>query len=262
MRENRLKQLWAADRAALGGWLVLPSSVSAEYMAHSGVDWACIDMQHGSIDYQVGVTMLQAISTTETVPIVRVPWNEPGIIMKSLDAGAYGVIVPMVNSRAEAEAAVGACRYAPQGYRSYGPGRVVLYAGRDYSANANETVLCICMIETREAVERAEEIISTPGLDAIYVGPSDLSVSLGLPAASDQGAPEFVSAIERVLDCCRRHNVVAGVHSGTTEVAKKRIGQGFRFVQMCDDAGSLARGTAAAVAEMRASVKGAPETAA
>ena len=154
-------------------------------MAHAGFDWLCIDMQHGSIDYQVALSMLQAISTTDTVPIVRVPWNEPGIIMKTLDAGAYGVIVPMVNSRAEAEAAVAACRYAPQGNRSYGPGRAVLYAGPDYFANANETVLCICMIETREAIERAEEIISTPGLDAIYIGPSDLSVSLGLPPASD-----------------------------------------------------------------------------
>ena len=262
MRENRLKRLWKEGRPALGGWLTIPSSISAEYVANSGVDWLCVDMQHGMIDYQVGVTMLQAISTTETVPIVRVPWNEPGIIMKSLDAGAYGVIVPMVNSRAEAEAAVGACRYAPQGYRSYGPGRVVLYAGRDYAANANETVLCICMVETSEAIEHLDEIVSTPGLDAVYVGPSDLSVSLGLPAASDQTAPEFVSAIERVLESCRRHNVVAGVHSGTTEVARKRIEQGFRFVQMCDDAGSMARGAAAAVAEMRASAKAAPETAA
>jgi 4-hydroxy-2-oxoheptanedioate aldolase len=262
MRANRLKALFQEDRPALGGWLVLPSSISAEFMAHSGVDWACVDMQHGSIDYQVGVTMLQAISTTETAPIVRVPWNEPGIIMKVLDAGAYGVIIPMVNNRAQAEAAAGACRYAPQGYRSYGPGRAVLYAGWDYAANANETVLCICMIETREAIANAEEIISTPGVDAVYIGPSDLSVSMGLPPASDQSAPEFTSAIEKVVECCRRHGVIAGVHSGTPEVAKKRIEQGFRLVQMCDDAGTLARGVAAAVAEMRAGARSAPETAA
>jgi 4-hydroxy-2-oxoheptanedioate aldolase len=262
MRENRLKRLWAEDRAALGGWLMIPSSLSAEYLAHAGLDWLCIDTQHGSIDYQVAVTMLQAISTTETVPIVRVAWNEPGIIMKSLDAGAYGVIVPMVNSRREAEAAVAACRYAPQGIRSYGPGRAVLYAGRDYAANANETLLCICMIETREAIANADEIIATPGLDAIYIGPSDLSISLGLTPSYDQAAPEFVAAIERVLECCKRHGVIAGVHAGTPEVARKRIGQGFRFVQMCDDAGSLVRGAAAAVAEMRSSAEAAPETAA
>ena len=260
MRENRLKALWAADRAALGGWLVLPSNISAEYMAHAGFDWLCIDMQHGSIDYQVALSMLQAISTTDTVPIVRVSWNEPGIIMKTLDAGAYGVIVPMVNSRAEAEAAVAACRYAPQGNRSYGPGRVVLYAGSDYFRHANKTVLCICMIETREAIERAEEIVSTPGLDAIYIGPSDLSVSLGLPPASDQDAPEFTSAIEKVLAACKKHGVIAGAHCGTTDVAKKRISQGFRFVQMADDAGALVRSSMASLAAMGDRSGTAPET--
>jgi 4-hydroxy-2-oxoheptanedioate aldolase len=262
MRPNRLKQLWQEDRAALGGWLVVPSSISAEYMAHAGFDWLCIDMQHGAIDYQVALSMLQAISTTDAVPIVRVPWNEPGIIMKSLDAGAYGVIVPMVNSRTEAEAAIAACRYAPQGSRSYGPGRIVLYAGRDYFAHANDTVLCICMIETREAIERADEIISTPGLDAIFIGPSDLSVSLGLPPASDQEAPAFTQALDKVLAACKKHGVVAGAHCGTPAVARKRIGQGFRFVQMADDAGALVRSAMAALAEMGDRSGKAPETAA
>jgi 4-hydroxy-2-oxoheptanedioate aldolase len=259
MRVNRLRTLWDEGRAALGGWLVLPSSVSAEYMAHAGFDWLCIDMQHGSIDYQVALGMLQAISTTDTVPIVRVPWNEPGIIMKTLDAGAYGVIVPMVNSRAEAEAAVGACRYAPDGYRSYGPGRVVLYAGADYFANANKTVLCVCMIETREAIERAEEIISTPGLDAIYIGPSDLSVSLGLPPRSDHDTPEFAGAIDKVVSLCQQYGVIAGAHCGTTDVAKKRIEQGFRFVQMADDAGALMRSSIASIAAMREGAGSAPK---
>ena len=114
MRENALKRLWAQDKPALGGWLTNPRSASAETFAHAGFDWVCVDTQHGLIDYQVSVEMLRAISTTDAVPIVRVPWNEPGIIMKSLDAGAYGVIVPMVNTRAEAEAAVFCCRYAPE----------------------------------------------------------------------------------------------------------------------------------------------------
>jgi len=251
MRPNRLHELWANDQPALGGWLTVPSSLSAEIFTHSGVDWACVDTQHGSIDYQAAFEMLQAISTGDAVPIVRVQWNDPGYIMKMLDAGAYGIIVPMVNSRAEAEAAVSACRYAPQGSRSYGPGRSVLYAGRDYFAHANETVLGICMIETREAVANAEEIISTPGLDAVYIGPSDLSVSMGLPPASDQDAPEFTEALEKVVALCQKHGVIAGAHCGTPEVAKKRIGQGFRFVQMVDDAGLLARGAARALEEMR-----------
>jgi 4-hydroxy-2-oxoheptanedioate aldolase len=262
MRPNRLKQLWSDGTPALGGWLVLPSSVSAEMMAHSGVDWLCVDMQHGSIDYPDALPMLQAISTTETVPIVRVPWNEPGIIMKMLDAGAYGVIVPMINSRAEAEAAVSACRYAPQGSRSYGPARATLYAGRDYFDHANETMLCICMIETAEAIKNADEIIGTPGVDAIYIGPSDLGVSLGLPPASDHDDPQFVGALGKVLAACEKHGVIAGAHCGTPAVAKKRIAQGFRFVQVCDDAGSMVRGVAGAITEMRAASRPAPETAA
>ncbi len=252
MRDNRLKELWAAGQPALGGWLTLPSSVSAEIFAHAGFDWVCVDTQHGIIGYQESVAMLQAISTSKAVPIVRVPWNEPGIIMKTLDAGAYGVIIPMVNTPAQAEAAVAACRYAPQGVRSYGPARATLYAGRDYFTHANETVLCICMIETREAVNNLDGILSVPGIDAVYIGPSDLSVSLGIAPGYDSPAPEFVAAIDAVLASCARHGVVPGVHAGTPEVARQRIQQGFRFVEMCDDAGSLARAAASALGELRA----------
>jgi 4-hydroxy-2-oxoheptanedioate aldolase len=251
MRENRLKKLWAKDRSALGGWLGIPSSTSAEMMAHAGFDWLCVDMQHGAIDYQVAVTMLQAISTTDTVPIVRVPWNEPGIIMKMLDAGAYGVIIPMVNSRAEAEAAAAACRYAPDGIRSYGPARAVLYAGPEYVSRANETVLCIPMIETREAVAKVDEIVSTPGVDVAFIGPSDLSVSLGLPAATDQDDAEFMSAIAGVEAACRRHGVVPGVFAGNATVAAKRIEQGFRLLEVADDGRTMVTGAAAALAQVR-----------
>jgi 4-hydroxy-2-oxoheptanedioate aldolase len=260
MRDNRLKALWSADQPALGGWLTVPSSVSAEIYAQAGFDWVCVDIQHGLIDYQVAVTMLQAISTTDAVPVVRVPWNEPGIIMKTLDAGAYGVIIPMVNTRAEAEAAVAACRYAPQGIRSYGPARATLYAGRDYFANANDTVLCICMIETKQATENLDDILSTPGVDAAYVGPSDLSVSLGVPPGYDNEAPAFNDALERIVATCREHGVVPGVHAGLPDVARKRIDQGFRFVEVSDDAGSLARGAAGALSKLRAAAS-APDTA-
>ncbi len=251
MRENRLKELWAENRPALGGWLGIPSSTSAEMMAHAGFDWLCVDMQHGAIGYQVAVTMLQAISTTDTVPIVRVPWNEPGIIMKVLDAGAYGVIIPMVNSGAEAEAAVAACRYAPDGVRSYGPARAVLYAGPDYFSRANETVLCMPMIETREALANVDEILGTPGVDVAFIGPSDLSVSLGLPPSYDQDAAEFVEAVAGVEAACRRHGVVAGVFAGNATVARKRIDQGFRLLEVADDGRTMVTGAAAALAQLR-----------
>ncbi|MGH2400216.1 MAG: HpcH/HpaI aldolase family protein, partial [bacterium] len=251
MRENRVKRMWEASQPELGGWLTVPSSFSAEIFAHAGFDWINVDMQHGVVDYQMAVTMLQAISTTETVPFVRVPWNEPGIIMKSLDAGAYGVIIPMVNSRAEAEAAVAACRYAPRGVRSYGPIRAAMYAGRDYFAHADEEIACIAMVETKEALANLDEVLSVPGLDAVYIGPSDLSVSLGLAPAYDQDERVFTEAIDRVLSGCRQHGVVPGIHAGGPAVARKRVEQGFLMIEMCDDAGSLARSAAADLKTVR-----------
>jgi len=244
MRPNILREIHAAGKPTFGGWLAIPSGPSAEVMAHAGFDWLCVDMQHGLIGYQTMVTMLQAISTTETVPIVRVPWNEPGIIMKSLDAGAYGVIIPMVNTRAEAEAAVGACRYAPRGYRSHGPIRASIYAGRDYSQHADDTILCIAMVETVTALENLDDILSTPGVDACYVGPADLSVSMGLAPRPDHEGGPFTEALERIVAACKKHGVVPGVHAATPAIALKRVQQGFRFLEVCADADAMARNAA------------------
>ena len=250
MRENTLRAIWARGGAALGGWLTVPSSVSAEIMAHSGFDWVCIDMQHGLIDYSEMVHMLQGISSTDTVPLVRVPRNEPGIIGKCLDAGAWGIIVPMVNSKEEARAAVEACRYAPVGIRSYGPLRANLYAGSDYFARANDEVMCIVMVETRVAVERVDEIVSVPGVDAVYMGPADLSVTLGLAPAPDQADTIFTNALERVVDACRRHDVIPGI-AGNALTAVKRLEQGFQLVEVASDIRLLGVGAGNALAHVR-----------
>ncbi len=178
MRENKVRTIWQNGGAVLNGWLHIPSSWSAEVMAHTGWDSLLLDMQHGLMDYQTALTMLQAISTTEVTPLVRVPWNEPGIIGRMLDAGAQGIICPMVNTRADAEALVGACRYAPQGYRSMGPTRASVYAGSDYTTQANSSVIVMAMIETRQALDNVDAIASTPGLDGLYIGPGDLGQSL------------------------------------------------------------------------------------
>jgi 4-hydroxy-2-oxoheptanedioate aldolase len=241
MRTNGLREAWAQDRAALGGWLTIPSGFSAEIMAHAGFDWVCVDTQHGVIDYQQAVAMLQAVSSTAVTPLVRVPWNEPGIIGKTLDAGARGVIIPMVNSREEAERAVWACRYAPSGGRSYGPLRANYYAGFDYYEHANDDVLCIVMIETRDAVGRVDEILSVPGIDAVYVGPADLSITLGLPPAPDHDDSSFTDAITRILEACRTHGVVPGI-AGNQKTAPKRVAQGFRLVEVASDARLLGLG--------------------
>jgi len=250
MRENALRSIWARGDAALGGWLTVPSSISAEIMACSGFDWVCVDMQHGLIDYSQAVQMLQGISSTSTVPVVRVPRNEPGIIGKSLDAGAWGIIVPMVNSRKEAQAAVAACRYAPEGIRSYGPLRANYYAGFDYFLRANREVVCVVMIETQVALDKLEDIVSVAGIDAVYVGPADLSVTLGLPPAPDQPDKIFTDALERVVDACRRYGVVPGI-AGNAETASKRLGQGFQFVEIASDAGLLGRGAGDALSRVR-----------
>lgn len=242
MRQNTAKEKWAAGEVTFGGWLSIPSSFSAEVMANQGFDWLCIDMQHGLIDYQVAFTMLQAISTTPTIPFVRVPWNEFGIIGKVLDAGALGVIVPMVNSVEEARAAVAACRYFPDGSRSFGPTRAAYYAGADYYAGANQQVACIPMIETKQAVDRLDDILSVPGIDAVYVGPADLSITLGLqPRMDNEGA--FEEARLRIAERCAAHGVIAGIHANAT-LAEKHAAAGYRMITVSGDAGSIAAGAA------------------
>ncbi|MCP5026819.1 MAG: 2,4-dihydroxyhept-2-ene-1,7-dioic acid aldolase [Actinomycetia bacterium] len=238
--QNPLKDLWAEGGAAHGGWLSVPSTATAEAMGRVGFDYLCIDMQHGLSDYQVAVTMLQALDTSPTPTICRVPWNEPGIIGRMLDAGAMAVIIPMVNSVDEAVQATRACRYAPDGSRSWGPIRAgALHPG--YSpASANAGVACIPMIESRQAVESIDDILQVPGIDAIYVGPADLSVSLGLPPASDNDG-EFAEAIDTILAGCDRHGVVPGIHT-TPGLAPKRRDQGFRMMTVTADAGALAAG--------------------
>jgi 4-hydroxy-2-oxoheptanedioate aldolase len=240
MRINRVKKLWREGKTAVGGFLSIPHSFSAETMAHSGLDWLCVDMQHGCIDYSDAVTMLTAISTTAVTPFVRVPWNEPSMIMKVLDAGAYGVIVPMVSNRADAERAVSACRYPPVGIRSNGPNRAALYGGPDYQKNADREMACVVMIETAEGIEKMEEIISTPGIDAVYIGPTDLALALGLPPVMDNDDPKHVATVNRVLETCRRHKVIAAMHTMSAKYTQRYIDQGFQMVMLTSDRISIA----------------------
>jgi len=251
VRENRMRQIWAAGGAVVNGWLAIPSAFSAETMAHQGWDSLTVDMQHGVTDYQTAVTMLTAIATTDTVPMVRVPWLDPGIIMKSLDAAAYGVICPMVNTPEDAETLVSSCRYPPRGSRSFGPIRALLYAGADYPKHANETVVPFAMIETAQALENLDEILATDGLDAIYVGPADLSNSLGCTPKLDQEEKPVVEAIDMIVAKAKEHGVIAGIHNGSPAYALKMIEKGYQFLSIASDARLLAWSAADAVAEMR-----------
>lgn len=251
MRENRVKALWREGEVAINGWLHIPSSFSAEVMAHAGMDSLTIDLQHGPTDYQVAISMLQAISTTETVPLVRAPWNEPGIIMKLLDGGSYGVICPMINTREDAERFVGACRYPPDGYRSFGPYRARLYGGADYPEHANDGVITMAMVETRQAVENLDEILGVPGLDAVFVGPSDLGQSLGTGPTLDPEEPRVVEATDHILASAKERGLAAGIFTGSAAYAARMIQKGFQFVTVLSDARYMAAGAADVISALR-----------
>jgi 4-hydroxy-2-oxoheptanedioate aldolase len=208
-------------------------------------------MQHGVIDYGAALGMLQAISTTAVVPMARAPWNEPGMIMKLLDAGCYGIICPMINTREQCEAFVGACHYPPSGYRSYGPVRATLYAGNDYAVHANEVIITMAMIETREAVDNLDDILSTPGLDAVYIGPADLSQSFGLTPRMDPQEPKLIAVIDQILHQARQHNVVVGMHTGSVAYARRMAAKGMQFVTIGSDARLMANAAQATTAAFK-----------
>ena len=241
MRPNTLRGIWARGGAVINGWCSIPSSFSAEIMAHQGFDSITIDMQHGLIDYQVAVTMLQAISTTSVIPLTRVPWNDPARLMKILDAGSYGVICPMINTPADAESLVRACKYPPRGFRSFGPIRAKYYGGGgthgggDYHEFADDETLVIPQIETREAIENLDAILETTGISAIYIGPSDLAMALGSEPRKGQSDPAVVEARQRILDAAKRHGIPAGIHTNSTKVAVEMIQQGFQLVSLQSD---------------------------
>lgn len=252
MRANEIRKKWSKGEAVVNGWLAIPSSFSAETMAHQGWDSITIDMQHGMVDYQVAVAMLQGISTTGTMPLARVPWLDPGIIMKMLDAGSYGVICPMVNSADDAERFVTACRYPPRGQRSFGPIRASLYAGGDYAQHANDEIIPFAMIETAEALDNLDDILSVEGVDAIYIGPADLSNALGCTPKLDQDEKPVVEAIDYIVRKALEKGVTPGIHNLTPEYALKMIDKGFQFVTISSDARLLASAAAAAIGKMRA----------
>ncbi len=249
---NNVKQIWAAGKAVVNGWLAIPSGFSAEVMAQCGFDSVTVDLQHGVQDYHSMVACFQAMQPHPVTPMVRVPWNEPGIIGKVLDAGAYGVICPMVNTRDQAEAFVAACKYPPAGTRSNGPIRMVAYGvPSSYQQTANEETLCIPMIETREAVANLDAILDVPGIAGVYIGPSDLGFSHGLVPRLDRDEPEMLAIYDRVIAACKARGLYAGIHTGTPSYAVRAIEMGFRLVTVANDSGLMAMAARNAVSHIR-----------
>ena len=246
MRPNRLKQIWASGKAATNCWLMLPSSVSAEQLAHQGWDSLTVDQQHGQADHAAMLAIFTAISTTDAAPLVRVQSNDAGHIGRALDAGAYGVICPMVDTAADAARFVAACRYAPQGSRSYGPRRAAIYAGEDYADHANETVLAIAQIETATAMKNLAAIAAVPGLDMLFLGPNDLRLTLGMRPRATIVEPAIIAAAETMRAAAHKAKLKAGIFCGNPDDALAMIERGFDFVVAVIDDTLLAAG-----AEMR-----------
>jgi len=246
-----LRELWDGGGVTVGGWCTIPSAFSAELMGRAGFDWVCVDTQHGLVGYDQMAVMLQALSITDTPAFVRVPWNNPGDIMKALDAGAQGVIVPMVNSAEEARQAVGACRYPPDGFRSWGPIRAALGVDGYAPATGNRRVVVAVMIETVAGVAAADEITAVPGVDAVYVGPNDLAVTHGMAPSADTFDERHAQVIERILAACQTHGVVAGIHCGSAETAMRWRDRGFRMFNVTSDAVFMRAGATRVVSTMR-----------
>jgi len=251
MRPNAIRKTLASGGRIVNGWCSIPSSYSAELMAHAGWDSVTVDLQHGPIDFQVAVTMLQAISTTAATPMVRVPWNEPGIIMKLLDAGAYGIICPMINTAEEAEAFVSYGRYAPRGQRSMGPNRAVQYGGADYAQHANSEILLFAMIETTKALDNLDAILSVPGLDGTYIGPTDLSLSMGKPPTLDPTDKDVLAAMATICKKTKDKGLIAGAHTDGPKTAAKRFNEGFQLCTLLNDARMLLAAAQSFVKEVR-----------
>jgi 4-hydroxy-2-oxoheptanedioate aldolase len=254
---DALKSLWRDGGTALGAWLFLREPLVAEAATKAGYDYVCVDMQHGLQDYADAFAMLQAVAAGPATPMVRVPSNEPGVIGRVLDAGALAVVIPLVNTPEDAAAAVAACRYPPLGTRSMGPVGAGTRHGPDYYGIANEHVACIPMIETRQAVEQADEILAVPGIDAIYVGPADLSISYGLPPRNDNPGDPFDAALTRVLAACQRAGVIPGIHADPG-LAGKRAAAGFRMISVGYDLGNIMNGLRRDLSISRDAIGGTP----
>ena len=236
MPKNPLKVAWAEGRTAFGLWSVVPGSFGAEILSETGADYVCVDQQHGAIDYDAMVPMFQAIRAGGAAPITRVLSNDPFLIMKALDAGAWAVIVPLVGSAGDAARAVSACRYPPRGVRSFGPVRAATVIGSRDPEELGSEVLCLVMVETGEALERVDEIAATPGVDGIYIGPSDLALSLGLPPTLEVTEGEHVEAVRRIREACHQHGIVAGIHSPSGDWARSHAEAGFDLITVATDA--------------------------
>lgn len=252
MRPNKIKRLWKEGKPVTMGWLLIATSHTAEAMAGQGFDALCVDMQHGMTDSTQLLPILQTLTLCDVAPVVRMVANDPAAMMRALDMGANTIIVPMINSAQDAARAVEACRYAPAGNRSYGPIRPASYWGADHAQHANDEVLVVGMIETKEGLDNLDAICATPGLDAIYIGPSDLCYALGIPPKSDNTTPIHLEACNRIRDAAHRHGKKVCMHCSSGAFAADAVRRGFDLVMVTSDVGAMVAGAKRQLDELQA----------
>lgn len=246
MPAKAVREAWARGRAARNAWLTIPDAHLAEMVAARGIAEAVtLDLQHGLFDRRAAVDAIRAIASHGAAPLIRLPSVDEALIGYALDAGAAGVIAPMVESADQAEALVAACRYPPRGRRSHGPTRLTLRPGTDAFAAAEQAVV-LAMVETRDGLARCEHLVAVNGLDGLFVGPGDLGLSLGLGPGQDREEPELRDAFARVLAACRKAGKRAAIHAGSTAYAARMAATGFDLVTVWVDAAALAATLAAA----------------
>jgi 4-hydroxy-2-oxoheptanedioate aldolase len=251
MRENLAKAKLRRGEAAVGTLCSTASTLMAEALGHAGYDYLIVDLQHGENNLGNLQGMLQAISATPAIPMVRVPANMPVHIQRALDLGAYGIVVPLVDTHADAEAVVASVRYAPTGGRSWGPVRGAIYGGADYFAQSPDELLVVVMLETAAGLRNARDILSVPGIDGCFIGPNDLSISLGFAPELAQLPDAVEVAVGDILAAARETGKVGGIQCFSAESATARIAQGFRFVSILSDLRMARAAAAGAVRTVR-----------
>lgn len=251
MRTNRVKALWQEGKIPTVAWLSSADTYVAEVMANAGFDALVLDTQHGmAIGPDRVALWLQTVCTTDTMPVVRIPWNEPFFAQWALDAGAMGIIVPLVNSREEAVKAGGACRYPPDGFRSSGANRARFY-GADYVAMANAEIICLVMIEDINTVPKLHEIATAPGIDGFYIGPTDLALTMGLKPTAYRESSEHAAECKKILEAGKSHGLFVGVHCFSPEEVVQRTAEGFMFCPCISDIGALTAAARDALREVK-----------
>ncbi len=242
MKQNFVRHKLRSGQPSFGTWLTLPDIFTAQLMARMGFDWLTVEMEHTPTTIEMAGANFAVIANAGVVPLVRIPINSVENIKRVLDIGAWGIVVPMVNSRAEAEAVVEAARYRPIGKRSIGGSLHGANFDTDpstYYAKANDEILVVIMAEHVDAVDRADEIFSVPGIDAVFIGPNDLHASMGQPPTFDSGNKQYCDAVEHIRATAKKHGVASGIHVVDAAQAQRRAKEGFQFIAVASDAGFM-----------------------